>query len=213
MGAGRHGRCRHRLPVLTRPRLRRMTVPDASPCRSPQIRAAIPPDAAAIAAVHVAAWRESYAGLVPERVLASLSVADRAARWQGILSRPEAFDDTATFLAEGEGGVLGFASCGAQRTPTLRDQGFTAEISAIYILRAAQRRGLGAALMAALARALLTRGHPAASLWVLERNAPARRFYERLGGEVVGRKEEQREAMTLHELAYGWRDLGRLLES
>ncbi|MBR0668677.1 GNAT family N-acetyltransferase [Roseomonas hellenica] len=189
-----------------------MTDADIRNAPPPRIRAAIPADAAAIAAVHVAAWRESYAGLMPDAVLAGLSVARRTGIWDGILSRPEEVGSIATFVAERENGMLGFASCGVQRTPALREQGCTAEIGAIYILRDAQRRGLGVALMAALARALLQRGHQAASLWVLERNAPARRFYERLGGEVIGRKEEKREEMTLTELAYGWRDLGRLLE-
>ena len=42
------------------------------------IRRAEPGDAAAIAAVHVAAWRETYAGLVPERMLrAYRGVVDR----------------------------------------------------------------------------------------------------------------------------------------
>ena len=46
----------------------------------------------------------------------------------------------------------------------------------------AQRQGVGRALMSAVARDLLARGHASATLWVLEGNGSARRFYEALGG-------------------------------
>ncbi|MGH7083197.1 MAG: GNAT family N-acetyltransferase, partial [Acetobacteraceae bacterium] len=53
------------------------------------IRRARPADAAAIAAVHVAAWRSTYPGILPDRYLAHLSVIrqashyDRAIRAEG----------------------------------------------------------------------------------------------------------------------------------
>jgi ribosomal protein S18 acetylase RimI-like enzyme len=175
------------------------------------IRAASAADALPLATLHVASWQETYAGLMPDTVLSALSVADRASRWQTILSQPDAFDATAVFVAERDGQVVGFGSCGKQRTPALRDRGFTAEVNAVYVLRVAQARGVGSALMGAMTRVLAGRGHEAASLWVLRENALARGFYERLGGEVVSQKEERREDVTLVEVAYGWRDLHRLL--
>ena len=41
------------------------------------VRPAIPEDAPAIARVHVASWRETYAGIVPDEFLASLKVERR----------------------------------------------------------------------------------------------------------------------------------------
>jgi len=61
--------------------------------------------------------------------------------------------------------------------------------------------------MAAVALALHDQGHQGASLWVLRDNRAARCFYECLGGEVIGEKEDRRGAVTLFELAYGCRDL------
>lgn len=176
------------------------------------IRIAVPADAAALAALHVTAWRETYAGLMPDAVLAGLSVEGRAVRWQRILSEGAPNNRSpAVFLAACGSHLVGFAAGGAQRDPILRDQGFAGEIDAIYILRRAQRMGLGRALTAAVAQALRAHGHHAASLWVVKDNSPARGFYERLGGMLVGEKEERREAMTLIEVAYGWRNLDRLI--
>jgi hypothetical protein len=59
--------------------------------------------------------------------------------------------------------------------------------------------------MMAMAGALLERGHRGMSLWVLEQNHPARRFYEGLGGIKIAEKRSK-----LFEIAYGWADLRQL---
>ena len=164
-------------------------------------------DAEAIARVHVASWRETYPGLVPQPMLDRLSVAGRTRSWRSTLRRPPAVSRTAVFVAEWNRIIVGFAAGGAQRSSALRRAGFTAEIDAIYVLRAAQGQGLGRLLMASLAQTFVDRGHGAASLWVLRENAAARRFYERLGGEPVAEKQDG----ALIEIAYGWSALTRLL--
>lgn len=65
--------------------------------------------------------------------------------------------------------------------------------------------------MGAMSQVLFGLGHTAASLWVLRENSPARIFYEALGGEVIGEKRDEQPNATLVEVAYGWRDLSRLV--
>jgi ribosomal protein S18 acetylase RimI-like enzyme len=176
------------------------------------IRVATAADAPAIAAVHVQAWRETYAGLVPAHVLASLSVARRTELWRRIIFEPKAYSSSVVLVAEREGTVAGFGCCGVQRAENLHARGYAGEISAIYVLRAFQRCGLGLALMSAMSRELLSRQLRAASLWVLRENQNACRFYESLGGHIVASKEDMREdGVVFAEVAYGWRDLGALL--
>ncbi len=158
-----------------------------------------------MAKVHIVSWRGTYPGLLPEPMLARLSIADEAIRWQRVLDRPRAWGGTIAFVAEQENEIVGYGSCGGQRTGPLRDAGFTGEVGELYVLRSAQRQGAGAGLMMAMADALADRGHRALSLWVLERNMAARRFYESLGGVLVAQKRGR-----IAELAYGWTDLRRL---
>ncbi|TCU18190.1 GNAT family N-acetyltransferase [Rhizobium sullae] len=166
------------------------------------IRVALPSDATAIATVHVASWKETYDGLMPEAILAGLSVTE--------LDQAEPNLGT-TFVAEHDGSIVGFAHGADQRSPSLRDLGFTGEITGIYMLKSIQQQGIGTALMRATAEMLQARHYSAASLWVLRENTVARRFYDGLGGELVGEKEDRRGTMTLVEVAYGWRDLSPLL--
>ena len=184
------------------------------------IRRAQADDAAAIAAVHVAAWHETYGGLVPARMLRAFRVAERARRWHRILTTPDPSRESAVFVAVArDRGIVGFGSCGRQPAPDLVAAGFAGEFSALYLLAAHRRQGTGRRLMALMAQDLLAREMRSAALWVLRSNEPARRFYEALGAEVVGRRVETVDAHigaqaraqdVLHEVAYGWPDLSVL---
>jgi GNAT superfamily N-acetyltransferase len=174
----------------------------------PTIRLATDTDVLPLAKVHIVSWRETYPGLLPDPVLARLSIADEAIRWQRTLDRPRAWGGAVAFVADQQGSIVGYGSCGEQRTLLLRDRGFTGEISELYVLRCAQRQGAGSGLMKAMAGALLERDHRGVSLWVLDKNMVARQFYESLGGVLIAEKRG-----SPVEVAYGWADFRRLLSS
>lgn len=161
-----------------------------------------------MAKVHIDSWRETYPGLLPDQLLARLSVAGEAIRWQRMLDRPRALGETVAFVADQQGAIVGYGSCGEQRTQVLHNRGFTGEIAELYVLSCAQRQGAGTGLMNAMGGVLLTRGHRAVSLWVLDKNRVARRFYESLGGTPIAEK-----GASVVEVAYGWPDLRRLISS
>jgi ribosomal protein S18 acetylase RimI-like enzyme len=171
------------------------------------IRMATIEDSRELASMHVASWRETYAGILPDAMLSALSVEGREAMWDRILRDPEKADSTVVHLVEHQRKVVGFGSCGSQRSETLKDKGYHGEIGAIYVLRAFQRQGVGARLMSSMALDLASRGFNAASLWVLRENTAARAFYERFGGQVVDEREDVRGETTLVEVAYGWASL------
>ncbi len=174
------------------------------------IRIATPDDAPALGSMHVASWRETYAGLLPDKMLSSLSPEARSAAWAKIMQEPATAHSTVIYLAEHQGTIIGFASCGAQRTDSLNAKGYDGEVSAIYVLREFQKRKIGTRLLLAVSSDLRRRGFNAAALWVLRDNLRARRFYEHYGGKVIAEREDVRDAAVLVELAYGWRDLKEL---
>ena len=173
------------------------------------IRPAAPRDAAGIARVHVASWRETYAGLLPEEMLASLDVDARRDMWLSLLSGPSP-SKTRAFVLEADGEVVGFGACDDQRSPEMDAAGYDGEIGAIYILNVARGCGSGRRLMQRMASFLSERGKKGVSVWVLADNRKARHFYEHLGGQITGQREDRRPQALLTEVAYGWPDL-RLL--
>ncbi len=171
-------------------------------------RPATEPDSADLAALHIAAWRESYAAILPAPYLAGLSVAERAASWRTIIAAGDTGQGhPGVILALDEAGsLLGFASSGPQRDDALTATGFSGEIYALYVLQHAQRMGIGRALMARMFSYLLNTGHKSASLMVFEANAPARLFFNRLGGVALPgtAKSFTLGGQTLSEIAIGW---------
>ncbi|HUG14004.1 MAG TPA: GNAT family N-acetyltransferase [Thermomicrobiales bacterium] len=171
------------------------------------IRAATLDDAASIARVHVASWRTTYRGLVPDGLLDRLAVAPRERYWGGIIANPDAPEFI--YVAQSpDGEIIGFVSGGPEQQGSSE---YTGELYAIYLLEDWQRQGIGRRLTREVARELLARGHSSMLLWVFA-GSTFRRFYERLGGIVVAEKEETFGGATLLVVAYGWSDLQRLYD-
>jgi GNAT superfamily N-acetyltransferase len=171
----------------------------------PRIRPALPDDASAIARVHVASWRSTYAGLLPDTFLAALSEERRADYWRGVLEH-EGSPDLVLLAEHPDQGVIGFVAAAPDNTTF---PGYDVELRAIYLLETWQRGGIGRRMVQAAARELLARGHSALFLWVLAENA-SRGFYAALGGQELGTKPEQIGGATVTLLAYGWPELGAL---
>jgi len=146
----------------------------------------------------VESWRTTYAGIVPEVYLASLKETEREASWREWLTL-----DVDVFVAEVDGDVVGFVGGGAIREPV---EEFDAELFAIYLLREAQRRGIGMALLSRLAGSLKARGFRSMVAWVLEDNSSGS-FYARSGAVRVCSKEIEIGGVMLPVVAYGWMDL------
>jgi ribosomal protein S18 acetylase RimI-like enzyme len=132
------------------------------------VRAAVPEDAEAIATVHVQAWQEAYAHLLPAAFLAALDPRDRLERWRRIIDDP-----TVTVrVAEADAAVVGWATAGPGREA---DADRPLELEGIYVLAAAHGSGAGQGLLDAVL------GDRPAFLWVAEHNPRAEAFYRRNG--------------------------------
>jgi GNAT superfamily N-acetyltransferase len=97
--------------------------------------------------------------------------------------------------------VIGFGIDGPSRDVGVRPA--TGEIYALYVLPEMVGHGIGRGLLAHLVKDLKQNDYSEATLWVLDGNARARRFYEITGWSADGsHKVEERPGVTLHELRY-----------
>jgi GNAT superfamily N-acetyltransferase len=167
------------------------------------IRPARVDDAGGMARVQVVSWRTTYPGMVPQDFLDSMDEVAFAGRWSDRL-RHEVSRRT-SFVAEGDGRVVGFATGGAEREGDARYRG---ELYAIYLLQEWQGRGLGRDLANTVARDLVDRGFHSMLVWVLRDNRAARGFYEHLGGVYVREHALDFGAgFEVMEVSYGWDDV------
>jgi len=187
------------------------------------IRPASPADAATIAAVRAESWRSAYAGVIPADILGRLTspaLVDQRAqamrdRWPaGMLIAEELMAEDRADAGAGSGSVaaVGFANFGREREPvgeslTAAPGGdpSRAELYAIYVLPRYWSAGAGLALMTEVLRRAKADGYGTLSLWVLERNARARRFYERAGFGQTGHSQVLESLGGVTELRYEMR--------
>jgi len=147
------------------------------------VRAAVPADAAAMAALHVGAWRAAYAGVMPPEFLATLTIEDRQAMWRRSLTEPElAPAERVILVAADSEQVLGFCAAGHARGD---DELGLGELYALNVDPPAWGRGAGRALLTA-ATTWLDARFAVSILWVIEANPRARQLYERAGWSLDG---------------------------
>jgi GNAT superfamily N-acetyltransferase len=141
------------------------------------VRAGTGADADALAGVQERSWRHAYAHVFPAHELARDGFVDRST-WTRRLDHPPR--GWATLVAEDGDAVLGYAVVGPSR-----DRRTDGEVYALYADPPVWSTGVGRALLAR-AEEHLARRYAHATLWVLEDNARARRFYERCGWRADG---------------------------
>jgi GNAT superfamily N-acetyltransferase len=164
-----------------------------------ELRDATPADAHAIATVNVQSWRAAYRGLLPDDVLADLSVHDREQLWSDSLTARPAH--TRIVVAAMGDAIVGFAATGPPLVPDDRADPTLGDLYALYLNPDVWRRGIGTQLHAAALDRLRSCGFTHAGLWVLDDNHRACRFYYRLGWSDTGRTQIDRgpEDIELHE--------------
>lgn len=166
-----------------------------------------PAEAEAMARLHIACWRESYAGIVPAAALDAADPGERTARWQRSLADPDGF---ALAAFDGEE-PAGFILARANGDPAI--PGADGQVAALYVLKSHHRRGLGRNLLGAAARWWLARGGRSLGLGVLAANVDARRFYEAMGGRVAKTGTYNWGGHQLPDAIYVFDDLARLGDS
>lgn len=164
--------------------------------------------------VHVASWRSTYAGILPDAYLSRLSALREAAIYErGITER---LAGHAAFVAVADGAdlpsgragtvVVGFVTGGLARRRGLGE----GEVETLYLLDDYRDRGVGRRMMRAMASHLASLGARSAFAWVLERN-PSRFFYERLGARRIAEEQITFAGQPLAQAAYGWGVIDALL--
>jgi GNAT superfamily N-acetyltransferase len=166
----------------------------------PLIRLARPEDAGGIALVHIRSWQQAYRGLMPAALLAGLSLAKWTLDWQERLAAPA----RTTLVLEDAGVIQGWVAFGPARGED--DAGDAGEVYGIYLAPEYWSKSLGKRLLVRAEDLLRQSGHFQISLWVVDANVRARRFYEKLGYLRDGSDREiDRGGMALNQLRYSKR--------
>lgn len=179
-----------------------------------RVRAAHLSDVSAMAHVMVDTFLSAHRDHIPEEVWKwrqqfwTYGVSARG--WERTLQNIAEGNNPAecVYVAEQEPGEIVGVAGGHPAASVPIDR--TGEIYALYVHLDYQRRGVGHQLIGAVADHFAQQGIAALQIGTLKTNAPARRFYEALGGRVVGERDIEEAGFQLREVIYGWSDLTTL---
>jgi ribosomal protein S18 acetylase RimI-like enzyme len=153
-------------------------------------------DAEALGEIHSHSWKIAYKGIVPDEVLNKITAEKRQKYFEKALTEGWE-EDAVIFVANKAVGLICIGKC--------RDAdkvGSYSEIWGIYLLPEYWNMGIGTELINWGLGELKKRQYDNVTLWVLEDNLNARKFYEKFGFQHDGTIKEINIGKTLKEYRY-----------
>jgi ribosomal protein S18 acetylase RimI-like enzyme len=147
------------------------------------IRPATSGDAAPIAAIHAASWRDAYANILAPEFLSGGIDADRLAVWSHRLHHRSPTQQISV-ACDSSGLLQAFICSYCDFDPV-----WGSLIDNLHVHPRARGQGIGERLFRDTASQLLKKASsPGLHLWVFEANEAGLRFYKRLGGRAAGKE-------------------------
>ena len=143
------------------------------------IKLATPDDAKYCADIHAKSWLFAYSDIVPNEI-----IIEHNARWLMIWNKILANNKESHYVVTLDDVVIGFLTIAVSRDKDLKESFF--EIIGLYLAPEYIDAGYGKQTMDWIKNEIKSRGYNKISLWVLEENNRARRFYEKAGFESDG---------------------------
>lgn len=158
------------------------------------IRLATLDDANYCANIHAEAWSFAYSDIVPKEIIGKYN-----ARWSMIWNKMLSNNINSHYVITLDDVIIGFLTIGVSRDEDLKE--FFYEIVGLYLIPEYVAKGYGKQAMDWIKKEIKSRGYDKISLWVLEENNRARRFYEKSGFMADGKIKPSGLAET-HEVRY-----------
>jgi GNAT superfamily N-acetyltransferase len=164
------------------------------------VREATQADLDRVTEIKVRNWADTYGALLPPAVLSRYLDRDvQLAELREMAATP----NTLILVAEDASGeTVGFSLTHFDAEPD-------PWLESLHVPREFRGTGIGTFLMGATARELRARGYNTMRLAVITGNDAAGRFYQRLGGTMIGVEPAPWAAGVTHEV-YRWSDLAAL---
>lgn len=141
-------------------------------------------DAVVLAEIHTRSWKAAYKGIIPDETLDDITVEKRQKYFERALTEKQ--EEDAIIFKDGKAvGFICIGKCGDKDKPDT-----FGEIWGLYLLPEYWNMGIGTELTNWGINELRNRKYNKVTLWVLEENINARKFYEKLGFGHDGTVEE-----------------------
>ena len=129
-------------------------------------------------------WQSAYDGIVDSEYLDNLDN-ERNAR---IAKMETSFNANGFIVAELDGEIIGFCRYVANNSFSPEVGGVDCELTALYVRPDLKHYGIGTKMFEYVVEGFRKQGKKKMVLWCLKDNEPSKRFYAKMGGEIIKEK-------------------------
>lgn len=132
--------------------------------------------------IQIDGWKTAYKDIVDDEYLNMLNKDERIKKIEKSYLKYD------FIVAECQGDIVGFANYIDNNDFTSEIQVADCELSAIYVEPDLKYNGIGTKLFEHVRKELMRKNKSKMVLWCLKDNEPSKKFYEKMGGEIIGER-------------------------
>lgn len=136
-------------------------------------------DIQSVVDIQIDAWKTAYKGVIEDNVLNSMNRDER------IEKRRKDYKENGFIVAELNNQVVGFCRYIDSNKFTLDISDIDCELLALYVKPELKYNGIGTKLVQFVMNEFKNKNKTKMILWCLKDNEPSKKFYTKMGGEII----------------------------
>lgn len=154
--------------------------------------------------INIKEWKKVYKGIIDDDILNNLNREEKIKKWR------KHYNIGNVIVAEENGTILGY--CRYDDNAIYENTDIDSEIIAIYVDCDKLGNGIGRKLIEYVKNDLKNKDKTKMVIWCLEKNQNARKFYEKMGGNLLSdEKYFEKEGKKYKEVGYVYNIKGKLV--
>lgn len=149
-----------------------------------------------IADIGVRGWQMAYRGIIDDEYLDNMSVEERYQRLKNN------YHENQFTVAELNGKIVGF--CRYTLNNSSNDKNADGEITVLYVEPELKHNGIGTLIFKYVINEFKKNKNHRIILGCLKENYPSRKFYEKMGGKIVGEHQIEIGGKKYQEVGFGY---------
>ena len=129
--------------------------------------------------IQIDGWRAAYKGMIDDEYLENMNVEKK------IKMREKDYKETRFIVAEINNEIVGFCRYTDNMEKTPETPEVDCELRALYVKPELKHNGIGKKMFQYAVNEFKNMGKTKMVLWCLKDNVLARKFYEKMGGEII----------------------------
>lgn len=153
-------------------------------------------DIPSVVDIQISGWQIAYKGIIDDNTLNSMNRDER------IEKRKKDYKENGFIVAELNNEIVGFCRYIDSNKFTQDISNIDCELLALYVKPSLKYKGIGTKLFQFVTEEFKSKNKTKMILWCLKDNEPSKKFYTKMGGEIIGERPFEIEGKNYYEVGF-----------